>query len=139
MDWVYNDSLARNATSRSLVNISLGAPTFPPADAAVRSLVAAGITVVVAAGNDGVDTSGVSPAAESSAVTVGAVGHNDERYGNYGESIDVFAPGVGITSASPEGRGRSAVMTGTSMGKLTGPHLVTTGFGCYGCELTVVS
>lgn len=76
-------------------------------DTAIRSQVAAGITVVVAAGNDGSDTDLVPryPASFTSdgMITVAASDAADGLAGfsNYGAaSIDVAAPGVGILSTS---------------------------------------
>ena len=48
-------------------------------DDAVRAVTAAGIHVVVAAGNEDIDACGTSPAREPSAVTVGATDQSDRR------------------------------------------------------------
>ena len=63
-----------------------------------------GATVVAAAGNESVVINGrtTCPAHIESVITVGAVDHfmNRERYSNYGETLDVVAPGGMITSAA---------------------------------------
>jgi hypothetical protein len=69
------------------------------------------VTYVVAAGNGtnndsvAVDASNQSPARVSQAITVGATDSFDTRaaFSNFGSVVDVFAPGVGITSAWPDG------------------------------------
>ena len=78
----------------------------PQLDAAVQSLTAAGIHVVVAAGNEDADACGSSPARVPSAVTAGASDVQDQRLwlaagqgSNYGPCGDLFAPGVDILSA----------------------------------------
>lgn len=48
-------------------------------DEAVRAVTAAGIHVVVAAGNEDMDSCSTSPAREASAVTVGATDTQDHR------------------------------------------------------------
>lgn len=64
-------------------------------------LTTAGVHVVVAGGNNGADAGGFSPARVPSAITVGATDITDKRasFSNFGAVVDVFAPGVSITSA----------------------------------------
>jgi subtilisin family serine protease len=85
----------------AVANMSLGGSPNSSVDAAVAKLVADGVTVAVAAGNDGQDAATHSPAREPSALTVGATDSSDTRasFSNYGTVVDLFAPGVGITSA----------------------------------------
>ncbi len=56
---------------------------------------AAGVAVVVAAGNDDEDANGFTPASCGGVITVGATTLQGERayYSNYGDRIDVMAPG----------------------------------------------
>jgi subtilisin family serine protease len=97
---------------RAVANFSLGGLPNAPADAATETLVDAGVTVVVAAGNDGADASGFSPARVAAAITVGASADNDsfvtfaltqadggDWASNHGALVDVIAPGYNITSA----------------------------------------
>ncbi|KAA8574697.1 hypothetical protein EYC84_003947 [Monilinia fructicola] len=86
------------------------------------SAVDAGITVVVAAGNDGEDAKNYSPASEADAVTVGATDSNDSRasFSNYGPVLDIFAPGVNVLSAWIGGANSSKSISGTSMAT---PHI----------------
>lgn len=63
----------------------------------------AGITVVVAAGNDNADVSTASPANCPGVIAVAAHTITGERapYSNYGSGIDISAPG-GVVNATPE-------------------------------------
>jgi hypothetical protein len=85
----------------ALVNMSLGGEPSDALDAAVRGAIAQGLTFVVAAGNSLSDASNFSPARVGDAVTVGATDTSDVRawFSNYGSSLDLFAPGVGVLSA----------------------------------------
>ena len=63
----------------------------------------AGVVVVAAAGNDNRDVEVVAPAALEHVITVGGTDQNDQRYtqSNYGDELDVAAPGVDILSTYP--------------------------------------
>ena len=120
LDW-----LVANGQRPAVVNMSLGGSASASEDAAVASAVAAGVSVVVSAGNDATDACNQSPAREPSAITVGATGDDFgisrdaiATYSNFGPCVDVFAPGTGILSAAPGGWSR--IMSGTSM---AAPHV----------------
>ena len=85
-------------------------------DVAVRNLIAAGVTSVVAAGNANRDASLHSPARVAEAITVAATDINDNRssLSNYGPLVDVFAPGVQIVSAHSLDDASTFTRTGTS-------------------------
>ncbi len=106
----------------AVANISLGATADPPVDAAVTNLVAAGVPVVVAAGNDIEFTCDFSPARVGPAITVGATDFTDTRawFSNYGNCNDLFAPGVEIVVASHGDDVSSRVDEGTSF---SAPHV----------------
>ena len=106
----------------ALANMSLGGATNRAADAAVRNSIRAGVTYVVAAGNWNSDASTYSPAGVSEAITVGATNRLDSRaeFSNYGPTLDLFAPGVSITSAWIGNDLMIATATGTSM---AAPHV----------------
>merc|ERR1719434_242842 len=84
---------------------------------AVDAAVDAGVTVVVAGGNDNSDACGFSPAYVPSAITVGSTTSTDTRssFSNYGTCTDIWAPGSDITSASHRSDDGSATFSGTSM------------------------
>jgi subtilisin family serine protease len=82
--------------------MSLGGGASQAVDDAVRNLIAAGVTVAIAAGNNySLDACGVSPARVSEALTVGATTAADVKadFSNIGACLDLFAPGDDITSA----------------------------------------
>ncbi|MFI9814466.1 S8 family serine peptidase [Saccharothrix variisporea] len=95
-------------------------------DDAVRRSIAAGVTYVTAASNYGDTEIGNacewSPARVSQGITVGATNSTDARayFSNWGSCVDIFAPGVSITSAYNTGDTATAIMDGTSM---AAPHV----------------
>ncbi|WP_328223278.1 MULTISPECIES: S8 family peptidase [unclassified Streptomyces] len=117
IDWV-----TENAQFPAVANMSLGGSADSTLDAAVTNSIAAGITYAVAAGNDNANASSYSPARVASAVTVGASTSADARssFSNYGSSLDIFAPGSSITSASNSSNTATATYSGTSMAS---PHV----------------
>jgi subtilisin family serine protease len=117
IDWVTG-----HANRPAVANMSIGGPASDTLDAAVKSSIAAGVTYVVAAGNEDVDACGSSPSRIPAAITVGATDSTDHRasFSNYGKCVDIFAPGVQITSAGRTSDTASAVMSGTSMAS---PHV----------------
>ncbi|MBD3654404.1 S8 family serine peptidase [Kangiella sp.] len=115
IDWVAN-----NHVKPAVANMSLGGGASSATDNAVANLVASGVTVVVAAGNDNSDACNYSPAREPSAITVGSTASNDSRssFSNYGSCLDIYAPGSSITSAWHDGG--TNTISGTSMAS---PHV----------------
>ncbi|MGW5052582.1 S8 family serine peptidase [Actinokineospora sp. NPDC004072] len=85
-------------------------------DAAFDQLIAAGITVVVGAGNSNADAGAYSPARLPGAITVGALTATaDTRapFSNYGASVDVYAAGMGVLSAFTSSDTSAATFNGT--------------------------
>jgi len=113
----------------SLCNMSLGAPVTVSSpetsvETAVLAMIAEGITVVVAAGNNNADVENFQPARLTEVVTVGAVdgedsraifsnfgnsegsvlnpggefGTSDDAASNTGAAVDIFAPGTNVIS-----------------------------------------
>ncbi len=121
VDWVTGQRTA-NPGVPMVANMSLGGGANASVDAAVASSIAAGVTYAVAAGNDGVDACTRSPARVQAALTVGATGSADARasWSNVGPCLDVFAPGVGITSAWHTSNTATNTISGTSMAS---PHV----------------
>ena len=107
-------------------NLSLASGSFTapcdtdPRKKAIDTLLAQGIATVVAAGNSGAAAAVANPGCISSAVTVGATDDADAIawFSNRGALLDVFAPGVGITSSVPDDA--FATFNGTSM---AAPHV----------------
>merc|ERR1719245_1903080 len=86
-------------------------------DTAVDAAVAAGVVIVVAAGNSNSDACNFSPAFVPSAVTVGSTDSTDTRsyFSNYGTCVDIWAPGSSVTSLSHTSDTGTATFSGTSM------------------------
>ncbi|GAA1152691.1 S8 family serine peptidase [Ornithinicoccus hortensis] len=117
MDWV-----ADHASGDSVANMSLGGGASTATDQAVDRMVAGGVTVVVAAGNENQNACNVSPARAASAITVGSTTSTDARssFSNWGSCVDIFAPGSDITSAWYTGTTATNTISGTSMAS---PHV----------------
>ncbi|MCX4979580.1 S8 family peptidase [Streptomyces sp. NBC_00620] len=117
IDWV-----TKHAKKPAVANISLGGYANAQLDAAVRNSIASGVTYAVAAGNDGLPAGLYSPARVKQALTVGASDRTDARasFSNTGAILDLFAPGVAITSASYASDTGKATYSGTSMAS---PHV----------------
>lgn len=100
----------------TVMNMSLGSPQdSATVHDAVKRAKAAGITIVVAAGNEGSTRVGY-PAMYPEVITVGATDQSDHRpaWSNYGATyVNVGAPGVD-TLATTVGGG-AGYMSGTSM------------------------
>ncbi|WP_434595998.1 S8 family peptidase [Streptomyces sp. A5-4] len=117
IDWV-----TRNAVKPAVANMSLGGGADPALDTAVRNSIASGITFAVAAGNESTNANTKSPARVTEAITVGATTNTDARasYSNYGDVLDLFAPGSGITSSWNTSDTATNSISGTSMAS---PHV----------------
>ena len=116
------DWLAANAVKPAVGNMSLGGGDSPALDAAVENVVAQGIAMAVAAGNDSSGACSGSPYKAPSAITVGSTDNGDgmSSFSNFGTCLDIFAPGGDITSADYSNDSGSTVLSGTSMAS---PHV----------------
>ena len=113
IEWV-----TRNHRKPAVVNLSLGIDGISSAlDTAVSNSIAAGITYVIAAGNNGTDACGESPGRVPGAITVAATNNSDGRpsYSNYGTCVDIFGPGDEIVSAAHTSDSGTLTLSGTSM------------------------
>ncbi len=122
MDWV-----ASNHIKPAVANMSLGGGASDAIDDAVGRMYDAGVPVIVAAGNGNragreQDACGYSPARAPNAYTVGATVSTDAKasYSNYGDCVDLFAPGSSITSAWYTSSTAINTISGTSMAT---PHV----------------
>ncbi|MEU1894366.1 S8 family peptidase [Streptomyces pristinaespiralis] len=118
IDWV-----TANAKKPAVANMSLGGSASASLDDAVKKSIASGVSYSVAAGN-GLPILGIpanacnySPARVPEAITVGATDSSDRRasFSNYGTCLDLFAPGVDITSAWKDNDTATSTISGTSM------------------------
>ncbi|MEP7347266.1 MAG: S8 family serine peptidase [Gemmatimonadaceae bacterium] len=111
-----------HAIKPAVANMSLGGGIQPTLDQAVANSVSSGVTYTVAAGNSNKDACTFSPARTPSAVTVGATDITDTRatFSNFGTCLDIFGPGVNITSTWNTSNTATMVLSGTSMAT---PHV----------------
>lgn len=95
-----------NAYPADVLNLSLGGygACAISEQNAINAVVAAGATVVIAAGNDNANASGYSPGNCNNIITVAATDRTGDKawYSNYGSIIEVSAPG-GETAVSANG------------------------------------
>jgi len=117
----YAANTARSRGIPSVASMSLGGGYSAAMNNAVASCVSAGVTTVVAAGNDNADACNYSPASTPSALTVGSTStdasNRDIRssFSNYGSCVDVFAPGSNIVSCGITSNTAYSTLSGTSM------------------------
>ncbi|MEV5363866.1 S8 family serine peptidase [Streptomyces cellulosae] len=106
----------------SVANMSLGGAADPALDAAVQKAIASGVTFAVAAGNESADAGQGSPARVPEALTVASSTEDDAQsdFSNFGESVDLYAPGSDITSAWNDSDTGTKTISGTSMAS---PHV----------------
>ncbi len=134
IDWV-----AANAATIEVANMSLGGGGFNQAEYdAIQGAVNKGVAFAVAAGNSNDDANNYSPAAFDNVLTVsaladfdGAMGGNGSPtcrtdqddtladFSNWGNAVQIAAPGVCILSTFPVEQGEYGTISGTSMAS---PH-----------------
>lgn len=135
IDWV-----TANANTIEVANMSLSGTGYSRAERdAIQNAVDNGVAFAVAAGNHNDDAADYSPAAFDNVLTVSALADFNGRPGggaratcrsdvddtlanfsNFGDAIDVAAPGVCIRSTYPLEQGGYGTMSGTSMAS---PHV----------------
>jgi len=130
IDFVLNQHETRKSNADfkgSVLSMSLAsAGKVDAIDKALDAAINAGVHVVVAAGNAGVDACVGSPAAAGGthgpAIVVGSVGISGDTsdFSNYGDCVDVYAPGEDIVSAWIGAPDVVNVLSGTSMAT---PHV----------------
>jgi subtilisin family serine protease len=119
VDWV-----TANGAKPAIANMSLGGGVSFALDNAVRRSASSGIVYALAAGNDAVDACAQSPARTGRGVngiiTVAAIDDSDAEasFSNFGNCVDVWAPGVDILSTWLGGA--TNTISGTSMAS---PHV----------------
>ncbi|MET9592124.1 S8 family peptidase [Streptomyces sp. NPDC006516] len=117
IDWV-----TEHAHGPSVANFVIGAPVSEVLDEAVRNSLAAGVTYAMSAGASADDISHSSPARVTEAITVGSTDCADHvaSFSNYGTGLDLYAPGVDITSTWPGGGTFTASGTSVSAAHASG-------------------
>jgi len=117
IDWV-----TANAVKPAVANMSLGGGIDTTLDNAVTNSISSGVTYAIAAGNSNANACNFSPARVPAAITVGATDISDNRasFSNFGTCVDIFAPGVNITSSWNSSDTATNTISGTSMAT---PHV----------------
>ena len=118
IDWV-----TANAKKPAVANMSLGGGANTSVDDAVKKSADSGVFYAVAAGNDGANACNYSPAragTHSGVMTVAATDSGDKEtsWSNFGNCVDIWAPGASILST--RNGGGTTTMSGTSMAS---PHV----------------
>ena len=109
-------------TGRDVINLSLGYSSRDSTiEAILNDLMAAGVFVAAAAGNENANGCLHFPSAQVGVVSVASSTSWDQRssFSDFGSCVTLFAPGSSITSARLGGG--SAILSGTSMAT---PHVV---------------
>lgn len=119
----HTQGINKSVANMSLGTISIGNSTM---SLAAGAAVDEGLFIAAAAGNSQTPVEFFSPAQYPTLCTVAASARDDARayFSNYGNGIDLFAPGVDVLSTY--NNGSTAVLSGTSM---AAPHIA--GLGAY--------
>ncbi|KAI7168388.1 hypothetical protein KC316_g5380 [Hortaea werneckii] len=126
IEWAVNNATASKRIGKSVMNLSLGSAKSQIVNDAISAAF-----VAVAAGNNGADAAGFSPASEPLACTVGAIDSRNAAasFSNYGTSLDIWGPGVSILSTWIGSNSATATLSGTSMAS---PHIAGLAAAFYG-------
>ncbi|WP_234363853.1 MULTISPECIES: S8 family peptidase [unclassified Streptomyces] len=96
-----------NPNPANVINMSLGGggSCDSGTQSAINGAVSRGTTVVVAAGNDNLNAANFNPASCNNVITVAASDRQGNRadYSNYGNTIEITAPGGETTASSANG------------------------------------
>nr|MCR4716515.1 S8 family serine peptidase [Lachnospiraceae bacterium] len=114
-----------------IINMSLGGleefttdesyQSYQELKVAIKNAVNAGVTVVVASGNNGSSCVNECPANVYEAITVGAVDKNKMRadFSNWGSAMDFVAPGDDVTGVLPGGQYTKSLGTSFATPRIT--------------------
>ncbi|MFE3175805.1 S8 family peptidase [Amycolatopsis sp. NPDC059090] len=116
LDWVN-----LNAQRPALLNLSFAGPSGTVLDIQLYKMTQNGLAYTVAAGNGsggtGVNACDITPARQTTGITVGATDQADHRVpsSNFGSCVDLYAPGKDIPTADSTDDCASSVVSGTSI------------------------
>jgi subtilisin family serine protease len=101
----------------NIISMSLGGGLNTALNTACNNAVAAGVTVVAAAGNSNLNAQSTSPCSATQSICVAATDSNNAiaSYSNYGAIVDVAAPGSSIQSSWNTSDTAYNTISGTSM------------------------
>ena len=127
LDAVY-DRFVSEPTTPMVVNMSWTFPKNNYLEHKIQNMIDAGIGIVCAAGNYGMDVSILTPAGMTNVITVAASDQDDIGAGfnnfsiydqsiisSYGQNIDIFAPGVSCLAAGIESTNSYVIASGSSI------------------------
>jgi hypothetical protein len=123
LNWILAD---HQVGEKAVVNMSIGfESTATSIDTAIKNLLAEGIVVVAASGNDGGSACGITPAGTQGTISVGASNYLDGEpsFSNFGECVDIFAPGSSIVSSWPKYLSSTNTYVGESGTSMAAPHV----------------
>ena len=124
IEWAVRHQKHNYGGQPAVISLSLGGSKNNAMNSAARNAHKAGHIVVLAAGNNNGDACDVSPAGsggdgrKGGPITVGSTDKQDRRssFSNYGDCVDVFAPGSSIKSSwIGWGNNQYKTISGTSM------------------------
>jgi len=125
INFVANDAISGNKKkegARATANMSLGGGKSTSMNAATNACVQNNVVMAVASGNDYNDACNYSPASAEEAISVSASDNTDSMayFSNWGSCVDVFGPGLSITSTWINNPNADNTISGTSMAS---PHV----------------
>ncbi|HEX6291563.1 MAG TPA: S8 family peptidase [Herpetosiphonaceae bacterium] len=111
IDWV-----RANAVKPAVANITAGGSANASVDFAVNNLANSGVFVGVIAGSNNSDACNFSPARAANAYAVAASDRTDTRHSasNFGSCVDIYSPGINITSTWYTSPTATMTLSGTS-------------------------
>ena len=111
---------------RAVVNMSIGFDVSATTiDTAIRNLMAEGIVVVAASGNSAKSACNTTPAGTPGTISVGAINASDAEtaWSNFGDCVDIFAPGDSVVSAWPKSSSLANTFLAESGTSMAAPHV----------------
>ncbi|WQF78074.1 Putative peptidase S8 propeptide/proteinase inhibitor I9 [Colletotrichum destructivum] len=120
--WAINDIVSKGRTKNAVINLSIGGPTSTALNGLVAAAFESGILSIVASGNLNQPASSSSPGSAPEALTVGSIDSSwaEPIYSNYGDAVDILAPGSNVLSTYIGSNTATFADTGTSM---AAPHV----------------
>ncbi len=102
-----------------------GSGASPVLDDAIAAAAGLGMLVIAAAGNDGSDMSDFFPASNPQVIAVGATAPDDVNafFSNYGDGLDVAAPGLDVLSLRPGGVAPLGAVVASDYVRLSGTSM----------------